>query len=131
MSVVAPARAHHGPKRLSDRFALRFTRLLRWPADTFFARRYGHRASVLETVAAVPGMVGATLKHVQCLRGIAGSPATRSIATAQGNPLRATPCVSSPAYTALHHGGTGTSHRLKLLSIHSGPSWGRRPSPGQ
>ena len=44
------------------------TRLLRFFADTFFAKRYGHRAIVLETVAAVPGMVGATATHLHCLR---------------------------------------------------------------
>ena len=59
---------HHRPTDLSDRFALGFTRLLRFCADTFFARRYGHRAIVLETVAAVPGMVGATITHLKCLR---------------------------------------------------------------
>lgn len=59
---------HHRPKGLSDRFALGVTKLLRLFADTFFARRYGHRAVVLETVAAVPGMVGATLNHLKCLR---------------------------------------------------------------
>jgi ubiquinol oxidase len=42
--------------------------LLRFCADTFFAKRYGHRAIVLETVAAVPGMVGATITHLRCLR---------------------------------------------------------------
>jgi ubiquinol oxidase len=59
---------HHQPVDLSDRIALGFTRLLRFCADTFFAKRYGHRAIVLETVAAVPGMVGATLTHLKCLR---------------------------------------------------------------
>ena len=59
---------HHVPRGFPDRFALAFTRLLRWSADTFFARRYGHRAIVLETVAAVPGMVGGTLTHLRCLR---------------------------------------------------------------
>ena len=59
---------HHAPKGFSDKFALGFTRLLRFCADTFFAKRYGHRAIVLETVAAVPGMVGATLTHLKCLR---------------------------------------------------------------
>lgn len=59
---------HHTPGGLPDRFALAVTRLLRWLADAFFAKRYGHRAVVLETVAAVPGMVGATLTHLQCLR---------------------------------------------------------------
>jgi len=59
---------HHNAKGVSDRFALGFTKVLRWGADTFFAKRYGHRAIVLETVAAVPGMVGATLTHLRCLR---------------------------------------------------------------
>ncbi|MBY8826415.1 alternative oxidase [Sphingomonas colocasiae] len=59
---------HHQPADLSDRIALGFTKVLRFCADTFFAKRYGHRAIVLETVAAVPGMVGATLNHLKCLR---------------------------------------------------------------
>jgi ubiquinol oxidase len=62
-------RIHHHPATgLSDRIALGFTKLLRFCADAFFSRRYGHRAVVLETVAAVPGMVGATLTHLRCLR---------------------------------------------------------------
>jgi ubiquinol oxidase len=59
---------HHQPKGLSDRIAYGFTKALRFSADTFFAKRYGHRAIVLETVAAVPGMVGATINHLKCLR---------------------------------------------------------------
>ena len=59
---------HHAPEGISDRVALGFTKVLRWTADTFFAKRYGHRAVVLETVAAVPGMVGATINHLHCLR---------------------------------------------------------------
>jgi ubiquinol oxidase len=59
---------HHQPKGFSDRFALGFTKLLRFSADTFFAKRYGHRAIVLETVAAVPGMVGAMFTHLTSLR---------------------------------------------------------------
>jgi ubiquinol oxidase len=65
--AVSPA-LHYQPRDLSDRIALGFTRVLRFCADTFFAKRYGHRAIVLETVAAVPGMVGATLTHLRCLR---------------------------------------------------------------
>ncbi len=61
-------RVHHRAATASDRFALGFTKVLRFCADTFFAKRYGHRAIVLETVAAVPGMVGATLTHLRCLR---------------------------------------------------------------
>lgn len=59
---------HHQPHGISDRVAFGFVKLLRFCADTFFAKRYGHRAIVLETVAAVPGMVGATLNHLRCLR---------------------------------------------------------------
>jgi ubiquinol oxidase len=61
---------HHRAKGVSDRLALGFTKVLRFCADTFFAKRYGHRAIVLETVAAVPGMVGATLTHLRCLRNM-------------------------------------------------------------
>ncbi|WP_018174821.1 MULTISPECIES: alternative oxidase [unclassified Thioalkalivibrio] len=59
---------HHEPRDFSDRVARAFTSLMRLFADTFFARRYGHRAVVLETVAGVPGMVGATLQHLRSLR---------------------------------------------------------------
>ena len=60
--------AHHRPHGASDAVAFGFVKALRFCADTFFAKRYGHRAVVLETVAAVPGMVGATLNHLKCLR---------------------------------------------------------------
>ena len=43
-------------------------RFLRFFADKFFAKRYGHRAVVLETVAGVPGMVGGLLQHLTALR---------------------------------------------------------------
>ncbi len=59
---------HHKPENLSDRVALLFVKVLRFFADTFFAKRYGHRAVVLETVAAVPGMVGGALQHLRSLR---------------------------------------------------------------
>lgn len=58
----------HAPQDLSDRIARGFTKVMRFFADTFFQRRYGHRAVVLETVAAVPGMVGSTLQHLKSLR---------------------------------------------------------------
>ena len=62
----------HRPRTFSDRVAFSFTRFLRFIADTFFAKRYGHRAVVLETIAAVPGMVGATLQHLKSLRRMRG-----------------------------------------------------------
>jgi ubiquinol oxidase len=60
--------AHHQPNGLSDSIALGLTKALRFMADTFFAKRYGHRAVILETVAAVPGMVGGMLVHLRSLR---------------------------------------------------------------
>lgn len=48
------------------------TKVLRFFADRFFAKRYGHRAVVLETVAAVPGMVGGMLNHLKSLRKMQG-----------------------------------------------------------
>jgi ubiquinol oxidase len=63
---------HHAPRDFRDRVAFGFTKTLRFCADTFFAKRYGHRAIVLETVAAVPGMVGATINHLKCLRRMCG-----------------------------------------------------------
>ena len=68
MTVAPPLARHYAPRDLRDRIAYVFTKFLRFFADTFFARRYGHRAVVLETVAAVPGMVGGTLQHLRALR---------------------------------------------------------------
>lgn len=59
---------HHAPVNFSDRFAFAFTKFLRFIADTFFAKRYGHRAVILETVAAVPGMVAGMWTHLKSLR---------------------------------------------------------------
>ncbi|MFK7762736.1 MAG: alternative oxidase [Roseobacter sp.] len=61
---------HTPPKDFRDRFALRLVKFMRIFADRFFAKRYGHRAVVLETVAAVPGMVGGLLQHLKALRTI-------------------------------------------------------------
>jgi len=59
---------HYKPENMSDRIALTFTKLLRLIADIFFKKKYGHRAVVLETVAAVPGMVAGMLMHLKSLR---------------------------------------------------------------
>ncbi len=60
--------SHHIPNGMRDIVALSFTKFLRLLADTFFSGRYGHRAVVLETVAAVPGMVAGALQHLKSLR---------------------------------------------------------------
>ncbi|MGE0753306.1 MAG: alternative oxidase [Variibacter sp.] len=59
---------HHVPEGLSDRFALASARFLAAAAGKLFGRRYGDRVIVLETIAAVPAMVAATLLHLRCLR---------------------------------------------------------------
>ena len=55
-------------ENISDAFALSMTKFFRFIADTFFAKRYGHRAVVLETVAGVPGMVAGVWMHFKSLR---------------------------------------------------------------
>lgn len=69
---LAVAIAHRRPADFGDRIALGFTKTMRFFADAFFGDRHGHRAIVIETVAAVPGMVGATLTHLKCLRRMEG-----------------------------------------------------------
>ena len=54
--------------KVSDWFAMSMTKFFRFVADTFFAKRYGHRAVVLETVAGVPGMVAGMWIHLRSLR---------------------------------------------------------------
>jgi ubiquinol oxidase len=58
----------HAPNNFSDYIARGLTKVFRWFADTFFAKRYGHRAVVLETVAGVPGMVAGMWNHLRSLR---------------------------------------------------------------
>jgi ubiquinol oxidase len=53
---------------ISDAFAKGQTMFFRFFADTFFAKRYGHRAVVLETIAGVPGMVAGMWIHLKSLR---------------------------------------------------------------
>ena len=54
----------------SDNFAYSMTIFFRFIADTFFAKRYGHRAVVLETIAGVPGMVAGMWMHFKSLRSM-------------------------------------------------------------
>lgn len=61
---------HRPANTISDKVAFVLVKFFRFFADTFFRKRYGNRAIVLETVAAVPGMVGGALQHLWCLRKI-------------------------------------------------------------
>ena len=57
-------------KNTGDRTARFIVHILASTMDFLFQERYGHRAIVLETIAAVPGMVGGLLQHLKSLRAI-------------------------------------------------------------
>ncbi|NP_001289783.1 ubiquinol oxidase 2, mitochondrial-like precursor [Nelumbo nucifera] len=59
---------HHSPVTFMDKLAYWTVKALRYPTDILFQNRYGCRAMMLETVAAVPGMVGGMLLHLKSLR---------------------------------------------------------------
>ena len=61
---------HIKPKNIFDNFALLMTKFFRFIADRFFAKRYGHRAVVLETIAGVPGIVAGVCMHFKSLRSM-------------------------------------------------------------
>ena len=56
------------PKTFGDKVAKVIVHTSSLLATLLFKKRYGHRAIVLETVAAVPGMVGGLLQHLKSLR---------------------------------------------------------------
>ena len=58
-------------------FAQSQTKFFRFFADTFFGKKYGQRALVLETVAGVPGMVAGMLTHLYSLRRLQKGNGTR------------------------------------------------------
>jgi len=70
LTVPVPVHSHRAPDTLGDRLAW----ALAWGTDkganAVFGRRHAHRALVLETVAAVPGMIGALVAHLRALRRI-------------------------------------------------------------
>ncbi|KAJ6812216.1 ubiquinol oxidase 2, mitochondrial-like [Iris pallida] len=59
---------HHVANTLRDKLAFWAVKVLRVPTDVFPQRKYGCRAMMLETVAAVPGMVGGVVLHLRSLR---------------------------------------------------------------
>jgi len=59
---------HHKPTNFMDKFAYGTVQALNIPVQLFFQRRHMCHAMLLETVAAVPGMVGGMLLHCKSLR---------------------------------------------------------------
>ncbi|KAI7849224.1 alternative oxidase-domain-containing protein [Circinella umbellata] len=62
--------SHYAPETLGDRIAYRAVRTLRILPDTYFGNDHYMRVVMLETVAAVPGMVGGMLRHMKSLRNL-------------------------------------------------------------
>lgn len=59
---------HHNPVNFMDKFAYWTVQAMKYPTYLFFQRRHMCHAMLLETVAAVPGMVGGMLLHCKSLR---------------------------------------------------------------
>ncbi len=62
------SRRHRHPVQISDRLALILTRTLKFLMNIFYGKKYAKRAVILETVAAVPGMVAGMFNHMKALR---------------------------------------------------------------
>ncbi|MCF7843381.1 alternative oxidase [Candidatus Gracilibacteria bacterium] len=56
------------PKDFRSKIAKIIVHISAQSADFVFKERYGHRAIVLETIAAIPGVVGALFQHLKSLR---------------------------------------------------------------
>ncbi|KAI9253804.1 alternative oxidase-domain-containing protein [Phascolomyces articulosus] len=61
---------HFAPETFGDKVAYRVVKMLRLLPDTYFGRDHYMRAVMLETIAAVPGMVGGMLRHMKSLRNL-------------------------------------------------------------
>lgn len=61
---------HKSVSSIHDAIAYGLVKFFRALADIYFGKRYANRAIMLETVAAVPGMVATWLLHLRCLRRI-------------------------------------------------------------
>jgi len=59
---------HYAPKNIIDRASYGLMKVLRVFVHGFFREKYDHHAVVLETVAAVPGIVAAFHRHMRSLR---------------------------------------------------------------
>jgi len=59
---------HRTAKKLSERIAYGITQFLKSSLNVFYGRKYAKRAVILETIAAVPGMVAGMFNHLKALR---------------------------------------------------------------
>lgn len=61
---------HIKPRNISEKVAYYVVLTLRAAADIYFAGDYVRRAVVIETVAAIPGIVGGLFRHLYSLRNL-------------------------------------------------------------
>ncbi|KAL7164638.1 hypothetical protein ACSBR2_040520 [Camellia fascicularis] len=66
--VTIDVKKHHEPINFMDKFAYWTVQVLKYPTYLFFQKRHMCHAMLLETVAAVPGMVGGMVLHCKSLR---------------------------------------------------------------
>ncbi|WP_104400823.1 alternative oxidase [Vibrio penaeicida] len=59
---------HRSASKLSERVAYRITQFLKFTLNIFYGKKYAKRAVILETIAAVPGMVAGMFNHMKALR---------------------------------------------------------------
>ncbi|ABM05081.1 alternative oxidase [Psychromonas ingrahamii 37] len=60
--------SHQKPNKVSEYIAYKITQSLKFMLNLFYGKKYAKRAVILETIAAVPGMVAGMLNHLKALR---------------------------------------------------------------
>ncbi|MCG6200261.1 alternative oxidase [Psychromonas antarctica] len=60
--------SHQKPSKASEYIAYKITQILKFMLNIFYGTKYAKRAVILETIAAVPGMVAGMLNHLKALR---------------------------------------------------------------
>ena len=60
--------AHKKPNKVTEYIAYKITQMLKFMLNVFYGKKYAKRAVILETIAAVPGMVAGMLNHLKALR---------------------------------------------------------------
>ncbi|MFD2179218.1 alternative oxidase [Veronia pacifica] len=60
--------SHKKASKVSEHIALKITKMLKFVLNIFYGKKYAKRAVILETIAAVPGMVAGMFNHLKALR---------------------------------------------------------------
>ena len=60
--------SHQKPNKASEYIAYKITQILKFMLNIFYGTKYAKRAVILETIAAVPGMVAGMFNHLKALR---------------------------------------------------------------